>query len=257
MKNQVNQGVRPKYPAALNWWQDFIEWPMFILVIFSIPPLFFNNIMAENQLVLLELLIGLVFALELTFRFILYGSNWVSYAKKRWWEAVIVIILLLLPALTLLRAIRSIQALRIIRILARVALLERISKPIRKCWKQTFGRRTLAVMVSLVFIAPILVLHFESGGNGEIDSAGDVFWWFFVTITTVGYGDLYPVTIGGQLMAICLIVSGIIVLGILTTNLTSYLTIKKDADKIDALSLQVSQLTDLVKRLTRDNRLDK
>jgi voltage-gated potassium channel len=54
------------------------------------------------------------------------------------------------------------------------------------------------------------VLHFESQDpSANIKNAADVLWWSFVTMSTVGYGDLYPVTIGGRFMAVLLMFVGI------------------------------------------------
>jgi len=54
------------------------------------------------------------------------------------------------------------------------------------------------------------VLHFESQDpSANLTSANDVLWWSIVTMSTVGYGDFYPVTVGGRFMAVLLMFCGI------------------------------------------------
>jgi len=69
----------------------------------------------------------------------------------------------------------------------------------------------LAALVSLIILiggtAVYLVEHEHHGAN--ITSLGDAFWWAVVTIATVGYGDYYPVTVVGRLIAIFMMFSGI------------------------------------------------
>ena len=52
-----------------------------------------------------------------------------------------------------------------------------------------------------------------------ITDIGDAFWWAIVTVTTVGYGDLYPVTPGGKIVASMMMIIGIAILGILISTL--------------------------------------
>jgi len=55
------------------------------------------------------------------------------------------------------------------------------------------------------------VLQFESQDpNANLTNASDVLWWSVVTMSTVGYGDFYPVTVGGRFMAALLIFVGIV-----------------------------------------------
>ncbi len=73
-------------------------------------------------------------------------------------------------------------------------------------------------------IASILVLQFESTSpNGNITTGGDAIWWGIVTITTVGYGDFYPVTMLGRLTAIFVMFAGIGIIGALASILASLL----------------------------------
>ena len=61
----------------------------------------------------------------------------------------------------------------------------------------------------------------EHGHNNSIQSIGDAFWWAIVTTTTVGYGDVSPVTVEGRLIAVALMVVGIGFIGVFTATLTS------------------------------------
>lgn len=75
----------------------------------------------------------------------------------------------------------------------------------------------LALMLIVLEVGGILVLHFESGAPGSnIETGGEALWWGVVTITTVGYGDLYPVTAGGQVTATVMIFAGVALVGIFT-----------------------------------------
>ena len=71
--------------------------------------------------------------------------------------------------------------------------------------------------VLLIYTVALSTLHFEKNApNANITSMGDSLWWAMVTITTIGYGDFYPVTIPGRWAAAALMVGGIAVLGMVT-----------------------------------------
>jgi voltage-gated potassium channel len=72
--------------------------------------------------------------------------------------------------------------------------------------------------------ASILVLQFESTSpDGNIETGGDALWWGFVTLTTVGYGDFYPVTTLGRITGIFVMFAGIGIIGALASILASIL----------------------------------
>lgn len=58
-------------------------------------------------------------------------------------------------------------------------------------------------------ICTISFHYFEYGINPQVNSIFDVIWWGFTTITTVGYGDIVPLTLGGRISGIILMVSGV------------------------------------------------
>jgi voltage-gated potassium channel len=73
-------------------------------------------------------------------------------------------------------------------------------------------------------IASLLVLQFESKAPGaNITTGGDAIWWGVVTITTVGYGDFYPVTTLGRFTGVFVMVAGIGIIGALASILASLL----------------------------------
>jgi voltage-gated potassium channel len=63
--------------------------------------------------------------------------------------------------------------------------------------------------IILITISSISVLHFERTPGANIITGEDAIWWSLVTITTVGYGDKYPVTTEGRVIAVILMIAGV------------------------------------------------
>ena len=81
---------------------------------------------------------------------------------------------------------------------------------------------TLVIALFLVFTISWIVLRAEQGAsNANIKTYHDAVWWAFVTITTVGYGDYYPVTTFGRIGAIILMFSGLGIIGVLSSYLAT------------------------------------
>ncbi len=76
----------------------------------------------------------------------------------------------------------------------------------------------------VLVVASVLVLEFESfSPDANITTGGDALWWAIVTITTVGYGDKYPVTPGGRVVAVSVMFAGVGIIGALASILASIL----------------------------------
>lgn len=100
--------------------------------------------------------------------------------------------------------------------------------------------------ILLVVSGGLALTDAERGQPGStIDSVGDGLWWAVVTVTTVGYGDTYPVTTVGRIIAVGLMIGGIAVLGLVTATLASWLvervTESNDAERAASRS-QVAEL---------------
>jgi len=91
----------------------------------------------------------------------------------------------------------------------------------------------------------LLVLYFEAGAPGSnIETGGEALWWGVVTITTVGYGDFYPVTAGGQVVATIMIFSGVALIAIFTAWVaSSFLSPSSSSQQTDAPTPELEEAT--------------
>jgi len=128
--------------------------------------------------------------------------------------------------------------------LARLSRLARITKLLRgQAGKDLVldvlqNRSEYATFITMLLagivltVASILVLQEEAGAPGaNIKTGGDAIWWGIVTITTVGYGDFFPVTFWGRLTAVFVMFSGIGIIGALASILASLLVAPKPSEE--------------------------
>ena len=120
--------------------------------------------------------------------------------------------------------------------LARLSLLARIARLLQGQNKKALvddvvtnrtqyaGFITILLAVIVMASASVTVLNAESrSDDANIHTGWDAFWWSFVTITTVGYGDRFPVTVMGRIGAMFVMVMGIGIIGALASILASLL----------------------------------
>ena len=121
------------------------------------------------------------------------------------------LLLLLLPMFRPLRALRVVTVIGV------------LNRQLRADFR---GRVALYVgtTVGLVgFVAALAVLEAERNApEASITTFGDAIWWTITTISTVGYGDRYPVTVEGRLVAATLMVTGIALLGVVTASIAAW-----------------------------------
>lgn len=79
----------------------------------------------------------------------------------------------------------------------------------------------------------ISILQFETAPESNIKTAEDAIWWAFVTITTVGYGDRYPVTTEGRIIAAFLMITGVALFGTFTGFIAAWFMCDKSNNKIE------------------------
>jgi len=83
---------------------------------------------------------------------------------------------------------------------------------------------TLTLAMLVLVLSSVFVLQFESkSANANITTGGDALWWAVVTITTVGYGDFYPITPGGRVVGVFVMFTGVGIIASLASILASVL----------------------------------
>jgi voltage-gated potassium channel len=117
----------------------------------------------------------------------------------------------------------ALPLLRPLRLLRLLTLLGAVNRHAGKTLRGRVGIYVAGSVALVVFVASLAVLDAERDAGGNIDDFGDAVWWSMTTISTIGYGDLYPVTGTGRLVAVGLMLAGIALLGIVTASVATWL----------------------------------
>lgn len=193
-------------------WRKRMEWPLLaaalvFLVAYSIEVI--GNLSAK-QSVIYDWIIWAAWGLFV----VDYIANLILAERRlRWFVRNFhEVVILALPALRPLRLLRLIGLVRSVQRFAGHAFRGRVVSYV------------LGAAVLLTYVGALAELDAEQDVPGSnIRNFGDAIWWSAVTITTVGYGDHYPITLIGRLVAVGLMIGGIAVLGVVTAALASWL----------------------------------
>jgi voltage-gated potassium channel len=185
-----------------------------------------------------------VFGLDYLLRIALAHHRW-RFVVRHLFD----LVLLLLPVFRPLRALRLLTVIGVLNRQLRDDLRGRVVVSV-------VGTVTLAA-----FVAALAVLDAERDApDASITSFGDSLWWTVTTISTVGYGDRYPVTVEGRIVAAVLMIAGIALLGVVTASIASWFvdTVRATGrDVTEEVSRAELQLAEVLERLGEMNaRLD-
>lgn len=178
---------------------------LLFLVVYGLPlvwPAAPEGLLSAARVV--NLAVWLVFALDLAVRVAL-AENRVRWLARH-------------PIDVLTVALPALRPLRVLRVFtAGHSLLTRRGGLVKT------GQVVLLSASLLILIGALGVLDAERGDpDATIRSFGDALWWAMATVTTVGYGDLYPVTTAGRWVAAALMLLGISVLGVVTAGVAAW-----------------------------------
>jgi voltage-gated potassium channel len=112
--------------------------------------------------------------------------------------------------------------------LARLARILMATKGSRRLFERL--GRVAGVAVGVVFFGSLVAYYAEHPTNSEFATFGDALWWGIVTLTTVGYGDIVPKTSTGRWAGVCIMLTGIAVLGLLAGSLASFFRLTSGDD---------------------------
>ena len=233
----------------LERWEKTAEWPLAAIAVvfltsYSIDVLAQPHGLAAHLVWTVGAVSYLVFAIDYVAR--------LSLAPRRWRWFVRHLFDLAIVTLPLLRP------LRLLRLVILIAALNRaVGDAIR-------GRvilYTASGAALLIYVAALAVLEAERHApHAQIKTFGDAVWWAIATVTTIGYGDLAPVTPTGRVVAVLLMIGGISLIGAVTATLASWL-IQRVAEEdtanqaatvahIEELRTEVRLLTEELRRTT-------
>jgi voltage-gated potassium channel len=115
--------------------------------------------------------------------------------------------------------------------LARLVRVLAVSRGARKLFAQ-LGQVAL-VAIGVVVVGAVVAYYAEHPTNPDYKTFGDSLWWAIVTLTTVGYGDIVPITSTGRWAGVFIMVTGIGVLGVLAGSLASFFRLQSKASGDD------------------------
>jgi voltage-gated potassium channel len=137
-----------------------------------------------------------------------------------------------IPFVPGLRLGRLVRILRVLRLLRAIRATQKVSSLLLKN-KLQGGATSVAItaVLLIVFCSVGVLICEQQSPAANIHTAGDALWWSVTTITTVGYGDKYPVTTAGRIVAMLLMISGIGIFGTLSGLTASYFLHPKKEDE--------------------------
>ncbi|MDR3661202.1 MAG: potassium channel family protein [Mycobacterium sp.] len=231
----------------LTKWDHRAEWALaavalVFLAAYSIEVLVQPRGFAQHLLDIVTFLTWAVFAVDY------FARLYLAPDRRKWFlHHLIDLAVVLLPLLRPLRLIRLVVLV--------TALQEAIGNAIR-------GRvviYTVSGAILLVYVGALAELEAERAAAGShITNFGDAVWWAITTITTVGYGDIYPVTTTGRVIAVLMMIGGISLVGSITATIASWVIQSvsvedqahnaASAAQIDRLHNELTELRELLQQ---------
>ena len=207
--------------------------PLLILAVVMIPLLTLPEVIdLDPELVLAfdaaSLAIWVFFAVELGLKLLLARDR-AAYLRANWIDVITVALPMLRP----------------VRVLTATVVFIRFMIELRELLLEHPLPFSVIGTVVVVAVCSGLMVVAEKGAGGTIQDASDALWWSVTTVTTVGYGDRYPVTPFGRAIAVFLMLAGIVLFSLLTASLSAMLVQRKEStteDKLDQLLARVENL---------------
>ena len=170
----------------------------------------------SRLLILIDDIICLVFLCDFGLRFY-RAKNKLRFMRWGW-----IVLVSSIPTMEYMRAGRAIRLLRILRILRAFRSTRHLIQHVfRSRTRGTLATAAIIAVLTIIF-SSISILEVEHDPKSNIKTAEDAIWWSYVTITSVGYADKYPVTTEGRIIAALLMAVGVGLFGTFTAFLASW-----------------------------------
>ncbi len=241
--------------------EQALEWPMAICALAVIPALLIDTDGATLRVHELALAINwfvwLAFCAEFVFRAICSPDRR-GFLRRSWFDLAIIVVsppFGVPEGLQAIRAVRAVRILRLLRVFRAAAFFTIGLRASRRALAHRKFHYVLLITVGLVFLGATGLWVIEGDQNPAVKSFGDALWWAATTTTTVGYGDVYPATSEGRIIAMVLIVTGIGVIGIFTATVAS-IFMSGGEDQLVALNKRIEEMDRKMDRLLAERQRD-
>ncbi|MDM8527310.1 ion transporter [Anaerolineales bacterium HSG24] len=154
-----------------------------------------------------------------------------------------------LPMIGPLRWGRAVRVFRVLKTLRGIRSTKMIIDFALRYRARSAMVSVLIISITLLTWSSLAILSVETSEDSNIKSASDAMWWSYVTMTTVGYGDKYPVTFGGRLIAVVLMMAGVGLFGTFTGFVTAWFV---DDDAMDEQTVLLNDIQQELKLLRRE-----
>ena len=226
------------------------EWPMAILALLVIPVLVMEERATTPQLrevaVAINWIIWIVFVVE-------FGVKWaadrtLAFPRKAWFDVLLIVLTPPFGVPDVMQAVRSLRLLRIVRLVRAFGVATMGLRLTSRHFRRQKFHHVLVVACATVVLGAVGIYALESGENKGIRHFGDALWWATATVTTVGNGDVMPVTPEGRFIAVVLMLTGIAVIGVFTATVASFLFEEQQAQNPETLQI-LTRLERIEKKL--------
>ncbi|MDA0119096.1 potassium channel family protein [Vibrio sp. T11.5] len=221
------------------------------MALFVISGLLFFPLSAQTRQVFigLDFIICSVFLLQLSIDLI-RSTDRMQFMKRHWID--------FLASIPMVEPLRFARLFHILRVILVIRSSNFLIKQLLVNRRETTLASILLLMVVLLTLGSSMMLFVEGKSpDANIQTGGDAMWWALVTISTVGYGDHFPVTDAGKILASGLIICGVGIFGMISGLITSLLTsptevqAKRSENKERLLLELVAKQDEILKRLDR------
>lgn len=150
-----------------------------------------------------------------------------------------------IPMLDVARWGRIARMARITRILRSIRAARMLSTVILSKRRQSTLLAAALLALFLIIACSTAILHYEIPAEANIKTADNALWWAFATITTVGYGELYPVTTEGRVIAAILMTAGVGLFGAFSASLAAWFLVPED----EATHAEITEMREEIRKL--------
>ncbi|NBV37316.1 MAG: ion transporter [Bacteroidetes bacterium] len=196
----------------------------YVLLALVIDTFFQLSVEISRVLDLIDNVICIFFLFEFCIRFY-RAENKLKFMKWGWIDVISSI-----PTFDYLRAGRALRLIRLFRVLRAFRSTKHLVNHIYSNKRHGAFTTVSVIALLMVIFSAIAILQVEDDPSGNIKTAEDAIWWAYVTVTTVGYGDKFPVTTEGRIIAAVLMTVGVGLFGTFTAFLASWFVTEKQED---------------------------